>query len=96
MMSNYILWGKLNESDKDGPTRLKDEGLYIETKNGDWVDDRSVSLEGLLETPGFSESDFSRPTYKKIRYTFSREEARRLASPEILAALESIWNRIDS
>ncbi len=96
MMSNYILWGKLKESDKDGPSRLKDEGLYIETKNGDWIDDRSVSLEGLLETPGFSESDFSRPTYKKIRYTFSRPEARRLASPEILAALENLWDQMDS
>ena len=96
MMSNYILWGKLKETDKDGPSRLKDEGLYIETKNGDWVDDRSVSLEGLLETPGFSESDFSRPTYKKIRYTFSRSEARRLASPEILAALEALWEQMDS
>lgn len=96
MMGNYILWGKLKESDKDGPSRLKNEGLYIETKNGDWIDDRSVSLEGLLETPGFSESDFSHPTYKKIRHTFSREEARRLASPEILAALEGLWRRIDS
>ena len=96
MMGNYILWGKLKESDKDGPSRLKNEGLYIETKNGDWIDDRSVSLEGLLETPGFSESDFSHPTYKKIRHTFSREEARRLAAPEILSALEGLWRRIDS
>lgn len=96
MMGNYILWGKLKETDKDGPSRLKNEGLYIETKNGDWIDDRSVSLEGLLETPGFSESDFSHPTYKKIRHTFSREEARRLAAPEILSALEGLWRRIDS
>lgn len=96
MMSNYILWGKISDSDKDGAARLKNEGLYIETKNGDWIDDRSVSLEGLLETPGFSENEFSHPTFKKVRQVFSREEARRLATPEVLAALENLWAKIDS
>lgn len=95
-MANYILWGKETGAEKDGHARIKQEGLYIETRSKDWTDDRAVSLEGLLETPGFSENEFARPTYKKTRSTFSREEARRLASPQILAALEELWHQIDS
>lgn len=96
MMANYILWGKESESEKDGNARIRQEGLYIETRSKDWTDERSVSLEGLLETPGFSENDFSHPTYKKQKNVFSRTEARNLASPEILAALENLWHQIDS
>lgn len=95
-MANYILWGKETGAEKDGHARIKHEGLYIETRSKDWTDDRSVSLEGLLETPGFSENEFTRPTYKKTRNVFSRSEARRLASPQILAALEDLWYQIDS
>jgi len=95
-MADYILWGKETGAEKDGHARIKHEGLYIESRSNDWTDERQVSLEGLLETPGFSENEFARPTYKKIRHVFSREEARRLASPQILAALEELWRQIDS
>ena len=95
-MANYILWGKETGLEKDGHARIKDEGLYIETRSKDWTDDRAVSLEGLLETPGFSENEFTRPTFKKTRHVFSRDEARRLASPQILGALEELWRQIDS
>lgn len=96
MMANYMLWGKESKNEKDGPARIKHEGLYIESKSKDWTDERAVSLEGLLETPGFSENEFARPTYKKTRNVFSRSEARKFASPEILNALEALWRQIDS
>lgn len=96
MMANYILWGKESETEKDGHARIKREGLYIESRSNDWTDERQVSLEGLLETPGFSENDFSHPIYKKQKNVFSRAEARNLASPQILAALENLWRQIDS
>lgn len=95
-MANYILWGKETGAEKDGYSRIKNEGLYIESKSKDWTDDRVVSLEGLLETPGFSENDFDHPTFKKTRNVFSRSEARNFASPEILASLETLWRDIDS
>ena len=95
-MADYILWGKESVSEKDGHARIRHEGLYIETRSKDWTDERQVSLEGLLETPGFSENEFDRPTFKKTRNVFSRSEARNLASPEILASLESLWRDIDS
>ena len=95
-MANYILWGKEKLEEKDGHARVKHEGLIIETRSKDWTDDRAVSLEGLLETPGFSENDFARPTYKKQKSIFSRTEARNLASPLVLSALEDLWRHIDS
>jgi len=95
-MADYILWGKESVSEKDGHARIRHEGLYIETRSKDWTDERQISLEGLLETPGFSENEFDRPTFKKTRNVFSRSEARRLASPEILNALEALWREIDS
>ena len=66
-LSNYILWGKETGLEKDGHARIKDEGLYIETRSKDWTDDRAVSLEGLLETPGFSENEF-----KKMKESHSK------------------------
>lgn len=95
-MADYILWGKETGAEKDGHARIRHEGLYIESRSKDWTDERQVSLEGLLETPGFSENEFTRPTYKKTRSVFSREEARRLASPQILDTLEELWRQIDS
>jgi hypothetical protein len=96
MMANYILWGKESLDEKDGYSRIKNEGLFIETRLKDWTDDRAVSLEGLLEAPGFSENEFARPIYRKIKKVFSRSEARQLADPQILAQLEDLWRRIDS
>mgnify|MGYP003310524814 CR=1 FL=1 len=98
MMGNYILWGKLNQSDKDGPSRLKDEGLYIPTRANDWVDDNVESLDALIETPGFTETQIlapGMPPTKKVRQVFSREEARKSAPPDILSSLESLWRQID-
>lgn len=95
-IANYILWGKESETEKDGYARVRREGIYIESKSKDWTDDRAVSLDGLLESPGFSENDFTHPTYKKQKNVFSRAEARELAEPQILAQLEDLWRRIDS
>ena len=95
-MANYVLWGKESYDEKDGPARIKHEGLIIESKSKDWTDDRANSLEGLLETPGFSENEFSHPTTRKTREVFSRSEARSLASPLVLSALEDLWRHIDS
>ena len=98
MMGNYILWGKLNASDKDGPSRLKNEGFYISTRANDWINDKVDSLDELIETPGFTETQILAPEIpatKKSRQIFSREEARKLASPIVLENLEAIWRQID-
>lgn len=98
MMGNYILWGKLNQSDKDGPSRLKNEGLYIPTRANDWIEDNVESLDTLIEMPGFTETQIlapGTPSTKKVRQVFSREEARKSAPPNILSSLEALWRQID-
>ena len=90
-LSRYILYA----SPKDG-------SIYLPTSSGDWSPEASQklqSLDELLESPVFSESNLRRPSDPILRtphYKFSRAEARKNASPEALRALESIWYEIDS
>lgn len=96
-ISNYILWGKNSTTEKDGPARLKEEGIFLESK---WNGSTPIeSLDELAESPSFSENDLrplSAPVPRKVRETFSREEARRHASPLILENLEALWSQIDT
>jgi hypothetical protein len=96
-ISNYILWGKNSTNEKDGPARLKEEGIFLESK---WNGSTPIeSLDELAESPSFSENDLrplSAPVPRKVRETFSREEARRHASPVILENLEALWSQIDT
>lgn len=92
-ITDYILWGK--ENGLNG----RQEGLEIETKNGTWDETHLESLDALIDTPGFNEASLRRPKdppSKAPRQNFSRSRARRLASPHVLAALESLWNQIDT
>jgi len=96
-ISNYILWGKNSIAEKDGPARLKDEGLFLESK---WNGSTPIeSLDELTESPAFSENDLlplSAPVPRKKREVFSREEARLHASPVVLENLEALWLQIDT
>lgn len=96
-ISNYILWGKNSLTEKDGPARLKDDGIFLESK---WNGSTPIeSLDELTESPSFSENDLlplSAPVPKKVREIFSREEARKHASPTILENLEALWYQIDT
>ena len=96
-ISNYILWGKNSSVEKDGPARLKDDGLFLESK---WNGSTPMeSLDELVESPSFSENDLrplDAPVPKRIREVFSREEARKYASPTILENLEALWYQIDT
>lgn len=94
-LANYILWGKNPETGKN----IKQEGLVeLESKRGTWDSKDVESLDALRESPTFRESQIqplSGPVPKIAKQTFSREEARAQASPEVLAALESLWHEID-
>lgn len=96
-ISNYILWGKRSESEKDGPARLREDGFYLDSK---WTSSTSEieSLDELAESPSFSENDLrplDAPAPKRVREVFSREKARKYASPVVLENLEAIWTQID-
>lgn len=98
MMGKYILWGKTSKDDKNGNSRLRAEGFELETRSGTWDSGKTESLDALLEIPGFNEASLLQSATspaKTPRQVFSREEARRLASPDILAIYEPLWRHID-
>lgn len=96
-ISNYILWGKVSGAEKDGPARLKGDGIFLESKwntSGIGVE----SLDELQESPSFSENDLrplSAPAPKRTKEVFSREKARKFATPAVLENLEALWSQID-
>ena len=96
-ISNYILWGKNSSIEKDGPARLKDDGLFLESK---WTGTVQVeSLDELVESPTFSENEvrsIDAPAPKRVREVFSREKARKYASQTVLENLEALWYQIDT
>ena len=91
LMADYVLWG-----DKSAP---QSEAIELETY---WKkkEKKIESLDELRENPTFLETRLASPiaTQKtvKTRRVFSREEARALASPYVLAQLESLWREIDT
>lgn len=94
-LANYILWGKNPLTNKN----IKQEGyVELESKRGTWDIKEVESLDALCESPTFRESQIQplgAVVPKITKQTFSREEARAQASPEVLAALESLWHEID-
>lgn len=94
MIGKYILWGK----DRLTNLNASQEGIELETAHKTWNRQPYTSLDALLESDTFTESDLRRPElppYKIPRQAFSREEARKLASPSLLLELESLWYKID-
>ena len=94
-LANYILWGKNPETGKN----IKQEGFVeLESKRGTWDTKEVESLDALRDSPTFRESQIQ-PLGSSIpkisKQTFSREEARAQASPDVLAALEALWYEID-
>nr|DAI81437.1 MAG TPA: zinc-ribbon domain protein [Caudoviricetes sp.] len=91
LMADYVLWG-----DKNAP---QGEAIELETY---WKkkEKKIESLEELKENPAFLEtrlaSPLASPKTVKTRRVFSREEARALASPYVLAQLEPLWREIDT
>lgn len=89
LMADYVLWGDKNS----------DETIELETF---WKkkEKKVESLDELQENPTFLEarlaSSYVAPKTQKTRRVFSREEARSLASPYVLAHLEDLWREIDT
>lgn len=93
--ANYVLWGRDPET---GLNSKQSKEIQLETRYKTWDARQDESLENLLENPGFNEYSLrpsSLPATKTLRQTFSRTEARAMASPSILNQLESLWAQID-
>lgn len=98
MMGNYILWGR----DPDGQNSEQKGFVQLERRNSTWSTTQSTnvgSLDELLETPTFNESELRQPNspvYKTPKQNFSREEALHRAPPHILPVLLDLFRRIDT
>ncbi len=89
LMADYVLWG-----DKDSGEAIELETFWKKKEK------KVESLDELKENPSFLEtrftSPYTAPKTQKTRRVFSREEARSLASPYVLARLEALWREIDT
>lgn len=87
-ISNYILYGK----DKDSDTSIVDrKEVFIKPKFDTFKKEKTVSLEELMEMPGFDETIFekNRPKYKKPKIGIDREKAKDIPG------MEQLWEEID-
>lgn len=90
-ISDYLLWGL----EENGLTAAENAGVQLESH---WSSKPIESLESLLESPTFSESqlrplDAPKPLIRKE--TFSREKARESAPTHLLNDFEELWRQID-
>lgn len=93
-MANYLLWGQ----DEDGLNPDQRKEIQLPRKNQTWGGKEPESLEALLESPTFLESEVYKLgaiAPKKTRNVFSREELRKKLSPESLEPFETLWEEID-
>lgn len=94
-IANYILWGKDPITGKN----IKQEKLVeLETRSKTWDKHEAESLDALIETPTFRESQIrslEAPRYKSPKTTFSRERALREAPAHLHQTYIGLWNRID-
>lgn len=93
IIADYILWGK----NKDGSSSIKNGEYEIDTKSKTWDRKDLESLDGLLESPTFSEAQIQQnPIQLRIaKEVFSREETRAETSGILRDTFESLWRNID-
>lgn len=86
-VTNYVLYGK----DEDGTSIVDRKEIQIKTKFNSYQRDRTVSLEGLMESPTFDENIFQkdRTVYKKVKPSIDREKAK-----DVPGMIE-LWAEID-
>lgn len=94
MCGNYVLWGK----DSSGLSAVDKGEVQIETRYKTWNRQDEESLEGLLEKPNFVESTLHPITsqkQKKIKDSFSREEALAAAPSYLQQTFQDLFHQID-
>lgn len=86
-ISNYILYGK----DSDGTSVVDRKEVQIKTKFNSYHKDRTVSLEGLMESPTFDENIFQKEKtiYKKVKPSIDREKTK------TVPGMVELWEEID-
>lgn len=86
-VTNYVLYGK----DEDGTSSIDRKEIQIKTKFNSYQRDKTVSLEGLMESPTFDENIFQkdRTIYKKIKPSINKEKVKNIPG------MIELWQEID-
>ncbi len=95
-IANYILWGK---DPLTGKNVKQEKYIELESRAKTWDNNDTESLDALIESPTFRESQIQSldgPKYRTPKEVFSREKARKTAPPHILKTFESLWQQIDT
>lgn len=96
MMGNYILWGKNPETNLNA---TQDGSIEIETRNKTWSkNNKTESLDGLLETPTFAENSLraiNSTPIKVAKEKFSRSKTLAQCPPAMRSTFEELFARID-
>lgn len=89
-VTNYVLYGK----DEDGTSIVDRKEIQIKTKFNSYQKNRTVSLEGLMESPTFDENVFQkdRTIYKKKKISIKDFEKDKL---EKIPGMIELWKEID-
>lgn len=93
LCGNYILYGKdkSNNPEIDGTSCVDRGEVQIKTKFGSYDKKEPVSLDALLESPTFNESQLQpKPTiYKKVKPTIDKEKAKDVPG------MKELWEQIE-
>lgn len=85
-MGDYILYGK----DEDGTSIVDRKEVEIDTRYGSYKKKRPESLEALMESPAFNESNIvTTNIYKKVKPKIDREK------DKDVPGMKELWERID-
>lgn len=88
LCSNYILYGK--DLDKDMTSSVDRGEVQIKTKFGTYDKKEPISLDAMLESPTFDESQLKlKPTiYKKVKPVIDKEKAKKIPG------MVELWEQI--
>ena len=93
MMGNYILWGK----DADVYSAVQRKEIQISTRHNTWQKKGEESLDALLESPTFNETNlFEVPKTKPNRAVFSRKETQTEAPKHMQKIFQELFAQIDT
>lgn len=94
MMGNYLLWGRA----ENGKNSVQNKLVQIQTRNGTWDKDTNESLDALLESPTFNESqifELNTTKLRVIKQNFNRIKTLKECPEELKQNFITLFGQID-
>lgn len=89
MCADYCLYGK--DPEKDDTSAVDRKEIFIKTRYSSYARQEAVSLDALMESPTFDESELKtgKNIYKKIKPTIDKEKCKDIPG------MQELWKQID-